>query len=149
MRAWIQVILLSMAPISELRGAIPLGILVYHLNPMTVAFISMLFNMVPAVGIILFFNWAMPYLKRYFPRLGMWIERFSKGRKEKHGKKVEKYGLLAITAFVAVPFPLTGAWTGSLLSVLFSMPRFKSILAVGIGIIIAASVVTTLTLLGS
>ncbi len=149
MNGLLEVALLAMAPISELRGAIPLGILAYHLNPVTVAGVSIVFNMVPAVAVIFFFTALMPWIKKKFPRVGSLVEKFSQTRQEKHRKKVEKYGLWAIMIFVAIPFPLTGAWTGSLLSVLFEMPRGKSILAVAGGIVISASIVTTLTMLGA
>lgn len=148
MNEFIQVALLAMTPISELRGAIPLGMLIYHLNPLSVVLVSMVFNMLPAVLIILFFTAIMPWVKRRFPSIGRFVERFSQTRQEKHRRKIEKYGLWAIMAFVAVPFPLTGAWTGSLLSVLFEMPRTKSIIAVGFGVIISASIVASLTMFG-
>ncbi len=149
MNGLVQVALLAMAPISELRGAIPLGVLVYHLNPLIVTIVSMLFNMVPAIAVILFFTAIMPWVKRRIPFVGRFVERFSQTRQEKHRKKIEKYGIWAIMVFVAIPFPLTGAWTGSLLSVLFEMPRGKSILAVAGGIVISASTVTSLTMLGA
>lgn len=149
MRGLIEIALLAMAPISELRGAIPLGILVFHLNPIIVAGVSMLFNMIPAVTVILFFTAVMPWVKREVPSVGKFIEKFSQTRQKKHRRKIEKYGMWAIMAFVAIPFPLTGAWTGSLLSVLFEMPRGKSILAVAGGIVISASIVTFLTMLGT
>lgn len=145
----VQVILLSMAPISELRGAIPLGILAYHMNPEFTAVVSMIFNMVPAVAVILFFNSALPWVKRKFPGIGRFVERFSQTRQEKHRKKIERYGLLAITVFVAIPFPLTGAWTGSLLSVLFEMPKIRAIAAVAIGVVISGIIVTALTSVGT
>ncbi len=142
----IQVILLSMAPISELRGAIPLGIMVYHLNPFLVTVVSMIFNLIPAIFIVLFFDAIMPWIKKRFPKLGKLIEKFSQKRQQKHRQKIERYGLWAIMAFVAIPFPLTGAWTGSLLSVLFEMPRLKSILAISGGIVISGCVVLSITL---
>ncbi len=146
MSSFLQVALLAMAPISELRGAIPVGIVVYKLNPWVVTIISMIFNLIPAVAVILFFNAIMPWVKKHFPRLGKIVEKFSQTRQEKHRKKIEKYGLLAIMVFVAIPFPLTGAWTGSLLSVLFEMPKFKSIMAVGMGIIISGTIVLSITM---
>ncbi len=148
MNGFVQVALLAMAPISELRGAIPLGMLVYHLNPLNVVIVSIAFNMLPAIFIILFFTAVIPWVKRKFPSVGRFVEKFSQTRQNKHRKKIEKYGLWAIMAFVAIPFPLTGAWTGSLLSVLFEMPRTKSIIAVGCGIIISAFIVASLTMFG-
>jgi len=145
----IQVILLSMAPISELRGAIPLGILAYHMNATLVTIVSIISNMVPAIVIIMLFDSILPWVKKRFPSIGRFVERFSQTRKEKNRKRIERYGLLAIIAFVAIPFPLTGAWTGSLLTVLFEMPKFKSIIAVAIGVTIAGMIVTLSILLGT
>ncbi|WP_456400006.1 COG2426 family protein [Mesoaciditoga sp.] len=146
MNPLIQVILLAMAPISELRGAIPLGIMVYHLNPILVTIVSMIFNLIPAIFVILFFDAIMPWIKKKFPKLGNLIEKFSQKRQQKHRQKIERYGLWAIMAFVAIPFPLTGAWTGSLLSVLFEMPRLKSMLAISGGIVISGCIVLSITL---
>lgn len=145
----IQIILLSMAPISELRGAIPLGILAYHMDPIFVAIISIVSNIIPAVAIILFFDSILPWVKKVFPSIGRFVERFSQTRKEKNRKKIERYGFLAVMAFVAVPFPLTGAWTGSLLTVLFEMPKLKSIIAVAIGVMISGIIVTLSLVLGT
>lgn len=132
-----------MIPISELRGAIPLGILAYHMNPALVMIVSIISNMIPAIAIIMFFDSILPWVKKQFPSIGGFVERFSQKRKEKNRKRIEKYGLIAIIAFVAIPLPLTGAWTGSLLTVLFEMPKFKSIFAVAIGVIIAGTIVTS------
>ncbi len=138
-----------MMPISELRGAIPLGILAYHMSPIFVAVISIISNIVPAIAIILFFDSILPWVKEKFPPIGRFVERFSQTRKEKNRRKIERYGFLAIIAFVAIPLPLTGAWTGSLLTVLFEMSKFKSILAVAIGVTIAGAIVTLSILLGT
>ncbi len=145
----IQVILLSMMPISELRGAIPLGVLVYHMNPFLVVIVSIISNMIPAIAIIMLFDALLPWVKERFPSIGRFVERFSQTRKAKNRKRIERYGLLAIIAFVAVPLPLTGAWTGSLLTVLFEMPKFKSILAVAVGVVIAGTIVTSSILIGT
>jgi len=145
----IQVILLSMMPIYELRGAIPLGVLVYHMNPFLVVIVSIISNMIPAIAIIMLFDALLPWVKERFSSIGRFVERFSQTRKAKNRKRMERYGLLAIIAFVAVPLPLTGAWTGSLLTVIFEMPKFKSILAVAVGVIIAGTIVTSSILLGT
>lgn len=138
-----------MMPISELRGAIPLGVLVYHMNPFLVVIVSIISNMIPAIAIIMLFDALLPWVKERFPSIGRFVERFSQTRKAKSRKRIERYGLLAIIAFVAVPLPLTGAWTGSLLTVIFEMPKFKSILAVAVGVIIAGTIVTSSILLGT
>ena len=58
---------------------------------------------------------------------------------------VEKYGYLGLTLFVAVPLPVTGAWTGSLMAFLMHLDRKKSMIFIFIGILIAGSIVLTVT----
>ena len=58
------------------------------------------------------------------------------------------YVRIGLILFVAIPFPFTGAWTGSLIAYLFDLKFSKSLLTIFIGVIIAASVMTFLTLTG-
>ena len=58
---------------------------------------------------------------------------------------VEKYGVLAVTLFVAIPLPVTGAWTGSVVAAVFQMPFAKVVLCLLLGVVIASSIVTGLT----
>ena len=59
---------------------------------------------------------------------------------------VEKYGLLGLALFVAVPLPVTGAYTGTILSWLLNMEWRRSFLGVAIGVVIAGVIVTCVTL---
>ena len=63
-------------------------------------------------------------------------------------KKVEKYGYFGLTLFVAVPLPITGAWTGTLGAWFFGMDKLKSTLAILLGVLIAGIIVTIVTLVG-
>jgi uncharacterized membrane protein len=70
---------------------------------------------------------------------------FEKTRK-KHSQRFEKSKALALMIFVAIPFPVTGAWTGSVCAFLFEIPFKKAFPAVFAGVIIAGIIVTLLSL---
>ena len=71
---------------------------------------------------------------------------------QKKAKKLEpkigKYGYLALALFVAVPLPMTGAWTGALIAWLLGLDRKKSFAAIAFGVLIAGVIVTLLALAG-
>ncbi|UCD20748.1 MAG: small multi-drug export protein [archaeon] len=138
MNALILSMILSFVPISELRLAIPLAI-ASNVNPF-IAFIACLaINLL--VAPFVFFALDKIYTKVFKKSLrehGI-IQKLSK---KKITKKVEKYGFMALVLFVAVPLPVTGAWTGSLVAWILGLNEKKSILAISIGITIAAVIVT-------
>jgi membrane protein insertase Oxa1/YidC/SpoIIIJ len=69
-------------------------------------------------------------------------------RTRHRSKIVEKYQELGLVIFVAIPLPVTGAWTGSLAAHLLGLNFWKSIIFIFFGVLIAGIVVTTLSLLG-
>ena len=70
---------------------------------------------------------------------------FARTRK-RFSVKAEKYGkFIALVLFVAIPLPITGAWTGSAAAFLFGIPFSRSFPAVIIGVLIAGIVVTLTT----
>jgi uncharacterized membrane protein len=61
---------------------------------------------------------------------------------------IEKYEEIGLMAFVAIPLPGTGAWTGALIAFLFGLDYKKSLSIIAIGVFIAGIIVTCLCLLG-
>ncbi len=61
-------------------------------------------------------------------------------------KRMDRFGYLALTAFVMIPLPGTGAWTGTLVSWSLGLNRVKSFLAIAAGIIIAGFIILSLSL---
>ena len=139
----IRVFFLSMIPITELRVAVPLG-LALGIDPVTNYLYCVAGNLVPVLPILLFLNPVLKFLSR-FPPLGRLIGRILKSAEEKR-QKYEKFETAALVAFVAVPAPGTGAWTGSLLAFLSRMAVPRAFLAVSAGVLIAGLVVTLLSL---
>jgi len=73
---------------------------------------------------------------------------FERTRRKLNGR-VEKYGYWALTLFVAIPLPVTGAWTGTLAAFVFGLPKKASFIAIFIGVCISATIVTLVTLGGN
>jgi uncharacterized membrane protein len=139
--------LMAASPILECRGAIPYGVLV-GVDPTTVFLVSFLGNILPVPFLLLFLNrfehWVMGmgegnWLRRIYTR---YIERLRKRAKP----TIDRYGMLGLAAFVAVPLPLTGAWTASLLSSLLGMEAKRSLGVIVIGALVACIIVMALML---
>lgn len=142
----VTVFIVSMLPVFELRGSIPVGINMFGMNWPSVWLISIIGNMVPIFFILLFFDWVARILSKIpiMKRLLDWLFE----RTRRRSKLIEKYEELALILFVAIPLPITGAWTGSLAAYLLGLRFWHSILNIFIGVLIASIIVTTLSLMG-
>ncbi|MDD3632871.1 MAG: small multi-drug export protein [Candidatus Cloacimonetes bacterium] len=141
------VILISALPIVELRGSIPVAIAVLGMPWQQAVALSILGNMLPIPFLLLFLEWVLKMIS-HFP----WGKKFSDWiyhRTRKKGKVVERYEAIGLTIFVGIPLPMTGGWTGSLAAKIFGIPFVKSLLCIFIGVLLAAVIVTSLTLLGT
>ena len=146
---YVWTLLISMVPLVELRGAIPIGVGMGV--PWYVAvIIAMIGNMIP-VPIIFFFarrvlEWGAdkPVIGKFFT----WC--LEKGRKggEKLKEKAGRGMFWALMLFVGIPLPGTGAWTGTLAASMLDLDFKKSVLAVVCGCALAAVIITVATLLG-
>lgn len=136
---------ISMIPITELRASIPIGIEVYGLDIWKVWLIAVIGDFIPAVVILYFLpllrNWI---LKNKF--FGKVLTHSLNKAEKKFAGKYEKYGLLGLVVFVGIPLPFTGSWTGSLASVVFNLPLRKSAPMIFVGVCVAATLVTFITL---
>lgn len=146
---YIMTLLVSMVPIVELRGAIPIGVTAGVPWQAAVA-ISMVGNMIP-VPFIFFFarkilEWGKdkPYIGKFFT----WCLEKGHHGGEKLQAKAGKGMFWALLLFVGIPLPGTGAWTGTLAASLLDLDFKKSVLAVTCGVLLAAVIITVLTLMG-
>lgn len=144
---YLQVLFISMLPIVELRGAIPFATAI-GVPPLTAYGISIIGNMIPVPFIFLFAGKILHWGKEK-PYIGKTFRAFlEKGYKA--GKKLEDkagFGLyLALTLFVGIPLPGTGAWTGSLAACLLGINAKKGTTAVLAGVLLAGIIMMTLSL---
>lgn len=134
--------LAAAAPISELRGAIPLALGVYHLPIATTLVLAITGNMFPVFFILWFLDPVQLWLSqnfKIFDRLFSWLFNWTRKR---HAKKFEVYKELALVILVAIPLPMTGAWTGSLAAFVFGIPYKKALPLIFLGVLIAGAIVT-------
>jgi len=142
---WLATFLLAMLPITELRGSIPFAIGVFKMNPFAAFFFSILGDIIPAILIVWFLKpiaqWLSARFKLFERIFDWWFNRVI----NKFSKKYEKYGVWALMIFVAIPLPVTGAWTGAVASFLFDIPRRKALPFIFTGVVIAGLIVTLIS----
>ena len=138
--------LIAFIPVAELRVSIPIALGVYKMSAPAAIFWSALADIIISAIIIYSLN---PIYKKLTGRLGI-IDRFFIwlfGRTRKRfSRKYEIWGNIALVLFVAVPLPVTGAWTGSLASWLFGIPKGRALFYISLGVIISAVIVTLISL---
>jgi len=142
----LAVFVISMLPVVELRGALPVAINVFDI-PWYYAFaIAFVGNLLPVPFILLFFEKVARWLRRWpvFERFFSWLLE----RTRRRSQLAVKYERIGLALFVAVPLPVTGAWTGSLIAVLLGLKLRTAFISIAIGVFIAGVIVTTLSLLG-
>ena len=135
------VLLASVSPISELRVGIPLGISL-GLEPWFTFLITVIANAL--IFFPVFFALRLFYEKVLFriPLFDKYLDNL-----RKRGKPiVDKHGFWGLALYVAVPLPLTGAYTGTILAWLLGIDWKKASAAVGLGVLIAGIVVLLIAL---
>ena len=119
MKNLLYVFLISMLPLIELRGAVPVGAMLglpfYLYAPAAV-----IGNLIPVPFILLFIPKILDWLARFrfFAPIVAWVRK----KADKNSKKIVQGAFWGLLAFVMIPLPGTGAWTGALVSALFDLP---------------------------
>ena len=146
MNTLIQAALLSILPIAELRGGIPLGLATG--NPFLLVFIiCVLANLLVIPIVFVFLDslhgifYTIPLYKKLFDKI---VDRTRK----KAEKNFAKYEYWALFLFVAIPLPITGAYTGTLAAWLLGVNKRKAFLYLGLGVLVAGVIVSVVALLG-
>ena len=146
MSTWdeLTTIILAMMPVSELRGAIPYAITVGKIPWQEAYIISVIANFVPVIPIIYLVGPVSEFLRRYriFDRFFVWL--FARTRRK--GKLIERFEIVGLMLFVAIPLPVTGAWTGSVAAFVFGVRKRVALPAIFLGICIAGVIVTLASL---
>lgn len=138
LKKYLIIFLISMVPLIELRGAVPVAV-AYDLPVLQSFVICVIGNMLPVPVIYWFARKVLMWGKdkRFIGKFFTWC--ITKG--EKGGKKImEKTGgglYIALFLFVGIPLPGTGAWTGTLAASFLDLDWKKSVIAVTLGVILA------------
>lgn len=137
--------LLSALPITELRASIPVAYTVMAGDwawPWWKTYLlAVAGNMLPVPFLLLLLGPVSRWLSRWkiFRRFFDWL--FERTRK-RVGKHVEKYEALGLAVFVAIPLPVTGAWTGSAAAFVFGIPFKLALPSILAGVLTAGAIIT-------
>lgn len=142
----LQLALIAMLPITEVNLAIPLGLTIYALPWWEVFVMSVLGNIAAASAVYLGLHaWADTVIKRV-PFLNTYVESYLNRARRIFTGKYELWGVAGLILFIAVPLPFAGAWTAAAIAYVFGFPKKKSLLAISLGVILAAITIVIATL---
>ena len=148
-------ILTGAAPISELRGAIPLATLAFDFSPGKAYILSVIGNLAPILPLFFFLRFGCDFLMKRSRLLNrFFVSLFSFTRRRHESRFGEQTGeqlrfwvqFLALFVFVAVPLPLTGAWSGTIAAFVFNIPLRRALPAITGGVLLAGAVVLGISL---
>jgi uncharacterized membrane protein len=145
MREELLVMLMAALPVTELRAAIPLAMTTFGLPAGSALVFAVVGNLLP----IPVLYWLLPpfvkWAKINSPAVDRLVERYFHYLKHKHGTKFEKASAIALAAFVAIPLPGTGVWTGTVLAILFGIRSGFAVPSIVAGAMAAGVIVTLVT----
>ncbi len=139
--AELVVFLVGATPFSELRGAIPLALGVYKLSPLSSFVWAVLGNITASVVVIWLLGPISGFLITRFNFADKFFAWLFARTRHKFSGNYETLGELALFIFVAIPLPMTGAWTGAVASFLFGIPKKRSLALISLGVTIAGLIV--------
>ncbi len=140
------VVVISVLPVLELRGALPVAINLFHMEWYQAFCLAVIGNLLPVPFLLLFLESLAKVVSKVAlgKKLVNWVFEHTRRR----GAVIEKYERIGLMLFVAIPLPVTGAWTGSVAAFLFGLKFRYAFLSILFGVIIAGGIVTSLCLLG-
>ena len=145
---WLKIFIMSMVPWLESRYVIPFAILRFGWEWWQAFPLAILGNMIPVPFILLFFDSIEKFLRKY-QLFGKFLDKLFNVTRKRADEKIKRYEYFGLLIFVAVPLPFTGAWTGSLIAYLFNLKFSKTMATILLGVIVASTITTVLTLTGT
>jgi len=144
---WFQIFFGSMIPWIEARYVMFYAIEILGWNWWHAFPIAILGNILPIPFILLFFKYVERYLRK-FTTWSRFMDWFFEKTRRRANTSIKRYEHIGLLIFVALPIPFTGGWSGALIAYLFDLSLLKSLLTIFAGIVIAAVIITILTLSG-
>lgn len=141
----VAVAFVAATPIVELRASVPLGIVAFGLPVEAVLIASVVGNMLPAAFVYGLATLLRTHEIAQHHLVRRVLERISRRSESRFMDHYAKYGMIALPIFVAVPLPMTGAWTGAVAAYLLGIPFKYAFPLIGLGVAGAAVLVTLAT----
>ena len=138
--------LMAMVPVTELRASIPVAIISYKMAPFWAFFWSVLGNTLMGIIVVLILEPVTKLIIKRVDFLNNFWEKYIERIRRKNEKKFERWGAVALITFVAIPLPMTGAFTGGVAASIFQIPVKIAGVLLLVGCIISGAIVTGVTL---
>ena len=140
---YLEIMLLAMLPLTELRGAIPIGIAM-DLNPIAVYIVSVIGSTIVSIPLILTFR----HILNFFRNIDIFLPLVKKvdSKIESGMKRLKSISILGIILFVGIPLPTTGTWTAAAIASILKMRIKTSLLGVLIGNMMSGIIVSLISL---
>lgn len=139
----LMTLFISMVPVIELRGAIPIAT-ANGMNLWAAITVSIIGNLIPVPFIIIFIKKIFAWMRKVSKKLDSLVTRLE-NRAASKSDMVEKYAFWGLFILVAIPLPGTGAWTGSLVAAMLDMKLSKAFPAIALGVVGAGIIVSFVT----
>ena len=140
---YIKIMILSMLPITELRGAIPIGI-AKGLNPIGVYTVSVLGSTIVSIPLILTFRHILEFLKSITIFKGL-VKKID-NKINSAMKRLKSVSILGIILFIGIPLPTTGTWTASVVSSILDIRIKNALPGILIGNMMSGIIVSAISL---
>ncbi|MFH1325929.1 MAG: small multi-drug export protein [Candidatus Falkowbacteria bacterium] len=138
----IAILLMTMIPIAENRVSIPVALGIYKMSVWQAIFWSSIGDIIAAFIIVYSLNKVYSFMSNRANFIDKIFDWFFTRTERKFAKKYEKWGEIALMIFVAIPLPVTGAWTGSIASFLFGIKPWRALLFISAGVIISGVIIS-------
>jgi uncharacterized membrane protein len=150
MQQEILTILMGAAPVSEVRGAIPLAVAAFHFSPLKAYVLAVLGNLIIIVPALFFLHKLSNFLMHQVYFINRFLSWLFERTRRLHQDHFHHYSWapLALFLFVAIPLPFTGAWSGVIAAFVFGIPFWRSVLSISLGVLAAGIIVLTVTSFG-
>lgn len=138
----VAIFIISLLPILELRGGL-IAARILGVEFIKAFIICYIANIIPVPFILLFINYLFNKMSKWKPtkKIVDWLSNKTLKKKD----QIDKYGYFGLFLFVGIPFPGTGAWTGSLLAILLNLDKKKSFITIALGVLAAGIIMSLLS----
>ena len=139
---YLKIMILSMVPITELRGAIPIG-MALKLNPIGVYLSSVTGSTLVAIPLVLAYRHVVKFFKE--KNMFLFLLRRVDNKIETSMKKMKAASFIGIILFVGIPLPTTGTWTAAAIASILRMRLIEALSGIFIGNILSGLIVSLLS----
>ena len=139
---YLKIMILSMVPITELRGAIPIG-MALKLNPIGVYLSSVIGSTLVAIPLVLAYRHVVKFFKE--KNMFLFLLRRVDNKIETSMKKMKAASFSGIILFVGIPLPTTGTWTAAAIASILRMRLIEALSGIFIGNILSGLIVSLLS----